>query len=266
MRHNPVKAKIARGEPSFGIWFWPVEATPNRVEYYGHLGFEFAIIDLQAMPANPESIRELIRACDVVGLVPIVRPRSQDKTMLLSYLEMGAMGLIVPGVQTAEQTRAIVDAVKYAPTRGGGVSGVSRAGNWGLTQSNYEHRTQANAETMIILITDPVGYSNLDEILDVEDVDVVCVWSPTSFNRYLGHEEADNPEGLQMALEGEAKIAARGVGFDTSPNTVAEAREAIQRGARLIGFCDPDAIAPMFRSMLDDLRTPAAGAVDTTAS
>lgn len=272
MRHNPVKQKIARGEAAFGIWFWPIEATPNRVEYYGHLGFEYAVLDTQAMPAGTDSSRELIRACDVVGMVPIVRPRTHERSELLGYLEMGAMGLWMPGVQTAEQAQAIVNTVKYAPTskyepaRGKGVSGISRAANYGLTQTNFEHRTQANDETMLIFMMDPVGVSNIDEILEVEDVDVLCTWSPTSFNRYLGHEDPNHPEGYSIVLEAEAKIAASGRPFDFQPDNVEDGLKAMERGARLMAVCDPYMSTPMFREVLDGLRSSAPQSLSATES
>lgn len=254
MRHNTVKEKLRRGEPSFGIWL--DGPSPARIEFYGQIGYEFVIIDTEHTAIDLESMLEMVRACEVVGVIPIVRPANHEASTILSYLDMGVMGLFFNHVQSAENVRAIVDRVKYAPI-GSRSAVVPRAARGGPAQSPKDYMQQANEETMItLLVEDVIGLSNLDEILKVEGVDVVCI-GPSDLSNSMGFVgERDHPEVRKVILEAEARIAAVGMPFDCEPEDAADAREAIARGARLIPFFEGNMLKTLFSGVLKELTTP----------
>jgi len=253
MKHNAVKAKMNRGEPSFGVWLAD-GPSPARIEFYGRLGFEFVIIDTEHLAIRQESLLELVRACDVVGMVPIVRPPNHSADTILSYLDMGVLGLYFCHVQSAENARAIVDRVKYAPL-GSRSAALSRSSDWGLTQTPKDYFRQANEETMIILLLeDVIGLSNVDEILKVEGVDVVTPTGASDISHSMGYVgERDHPEVVKAIREAEKKIAAAGVPFDCEPENAADAREAIARGARLIPFYERPMLRTLFGGVLREV-------------
>lgn len=253
-----MKEKLARGEAAYGLWIWPIEATPNRVEFYGHLGLEFAIIDRVDMTLDLETCLHLVRACDAVGMVPIVRTREHSEATLISILETGAKGIFVTDVQTGDQAQAIVDVVKYQSGKAGegwwgGAGWCSRAGNYGITQSISDYHRQADDETMIVLMIDAVGVSNLDEILQVEGIDAMGVPSTQALNQYLGHEDSDHPDGERLRLEARAKITASGIALENIPQNAAGARKAIEDGGRLLCFVEGMMLASLFHGVLADL-------------
>lgn len=253
MRENRVKAKLHSGEPTFGVWL--DDPQPNRIEFYGHLGFEFVIFDSEHEPIGPERCLDLVRACDAVGLVSIVRPRDHEPSTILSFLETGVMGVYVPHVDTAAQARAIVSAVKYAPDGRRGAGGGTRAANYGLTQSPKEYFSFANRETLVVLLVeDIVGIHNLDDILAVDGVDAVCI-GPGDLSHSMGHVgERDHPDVMRTVRDAEAKIAASGHAYDCEPKSAADARDGIDRGARLIPFFEGPMIASLFRETLSGVK------------
>jgi 2-keto-3-deoxy-L-rhamnonate aldolase RhmA len=249
MRNNHVKTKVARGEPAFGVWL--EDPSPNRIEFFGHLGFDFVIIDSEHRAIGPQRCLELVRACDVANVVAIVRPGDHQSSTILSFLETGALGVYVPHVDTAAQAREIVDAVKYAPEGRRGAGSGSRASNYAVTQSASDYYKQANNETMVILLVeDIVGIQNLDEILKVDGVDAVCI-GPGDLSHSMGHTgEKDHPDVMRTVREAESKIAASGLAFDCEPESAADALDGIARGARLIPFFEKPMIASLFREAL----------------
>lgn len=254
MRHNTVKAKLKQGIPSFGIWLKAPEAS--RIEFYGLLGFEFVLIDGEHKSVSPALCLELVRACEAVGAIPIVRPPNHEPSTILQYLETGAMGIYAPHIRTAQDAQAIVDAVKYAPLGHRSAGSSERPNGYGFVQPSREYYAKANEETLIaLLVEDTEGIDHLDEILAVPEMDVVCI-GPGDLSLSMGYpEERDAPEVMQAVWAAEARVAAAGLPFDCEPTNAAEARSAIERGARLVPFFEGNMIAPLFRNVLADMRT-----------
>jgi 4-hydroxy-2-oxoheptanedioate aldolase len=252
VRHNIVKEKLNKGEPAFGVWL--SHPTCDRVEFYGRLGFEFVLIDGEHKPVSTAVCLDLVRACDAVDTVPIVRPPNHEASTILGYLETGAMGIYAPHVSSAEVARAVVDAVKYAPVGSRSAGSSERPADYGLTQAPEEYYAQANEETFVALLVEDVeGVSNLDEILTVPGVDAVCI-GPGDLALSMGYMEGRAaPEVLEAVLNAEARVAAAGLPFDCEPTNAEEARAAIGRGARLIPFFERNMVGRLFRETLDDL-------------
>jgi len=127
MLENPVLKRIKSGEVCHGVYIsWP---CPDLVEFCGHLGFSWAFIDAEHGSIGRETCENLVRACNIVGMVPIVRVPENNRAVILSYLETGALGIIAPHVNTAADALALVEAVKYAPLGKRGAGSGSRAAN-----------------------------------------------------------------------------------------------------------------------------------------
>ena len=103
----------------------------------------------------------------------IVRVRENDTLVIRRMLDMGAQGVLVPLVHTAEGARKAVQAAKYPPE---GVRGYcfSRMNDWGVQFDDYLQR--ANDETaVVVMIESKEGVANIDAILSVEGVDGVFI-------------------------------------------------------------------------------------------
>lgn len=161
---------IQNDEPVFGI-FCSIP-SPLVVEMIGHAEYHFVIIDMEHAAINPETVENMIRAAEVVGLTPFVRVSENSEGAILRALDAGAKGVVVPHVCTKKDAEQAVRASRYYPLGMRSLNGGRPAafGKGDLTK--YIER--ANKEIMVILmIEDHVGIENLDDILSVAGIDMV---------------------------------------------------------------------------------------------
>lgn len=235
MLDNRVRQKIARGETAFGVmvsWF-----SPDLVEFLGYLGFDWIFIDAEHGVIGPGACAELVRACNITGMTPIVRVPDKSQGTILRYLETGVVGVIIPHTNSAADARAAVNAVKYSPLGKRGAGSTTRAANFGLTQAPAEYFRRANEETMVCaLVEEAEGIHNLDEIIAVEGIDSVGI-GPGDLAMTMGLPgQANHPEVRKLVLDAEARVVAAGKIMDSVVRDAAEAREAASRGSRLIAI------------------------------
>jgi len=171
IRKNTAKQKIKAGEAVIG--FSMDFASSFIVELLGKCGFDFVYFDCEHGPMSEEACEHMIRAAEFVGLTPMVRVPSYEPHVILRFLDLGAMGIIIPHCNTKQAAQAAVKAVKYPPEgeRGIGSRPVSLSG---ISMADYVK--EANKETLIIvMIEDPVAIDNLSEILKVDGLDVLFI-------------------------------------------------------------------------------------------
>ena len=123
MRTNTVKQKLLRGEPSIGA-----EAGLGSVlaaEAMSRVGFDYIVLDMQHGAWTEESVMHAFRAIALGSALPMARVRSNDFGLIGRLLDIGAMGVIVPLVNSVEDAENAVLAARYPPL--GGRSG----GNFG---------------------------------------------------------------------------------------------------------------------------------------
>src|SRR5438132_531940 len=106
--------------------------TTHATEIFGALGYDFVVIDEEHAPIDRAMTDVMLLAARASNLAGIVRVSSDDPAKILSCLDCGATGVLVPHVATVEKARAIAAAARY---RGGrrGYSGSARAGAYGGT-------------------------------------------------------------------------------------------------------------------------------------
>ena len=179
-QQNKTKAKLKRGEVVFGseIMF----PSADAVEILGFAGLDFVYLDQEHSSTSHESLAHMIRAAELGGATPLVRIPAQLPGQYAGYilriLDIGAMGIIVPHVNTKAQARAVVDAIKYRPIGNRGMFDVGRQSGYGFRIPGPEYVRKANVETMVVIMIESVeGLENLPDILTVEGIDVVQIGS-----------------------------------------------------------------------------------------
>ena len=171
-RPNLLKRKLRRGESVFGL-FCSIPA-PASVELAGVAGFDFVIIDTEHTLVNPETLENMLRTAEAVGITPLVRISGggADAKEILRALDGGAQGIVAPCVESAATMRQIVSACKYHP-HGTRSLNAGRPGAFGK-QSLAEYVVSANEEIMVVpMIESLAGVENIAAILDVAGVDLV---------------------------------------------------------------------------------------------
>ena len=174
MRPNPVKATLARGGFAFGssvIEFGSV-GLPRIAAV---AGADFLLFDTEHNGWTSETLRPLLAVSRAVDTVPLVRVDGLDPRPIGTALDLGAMGIMVPGVETGDEARRIVEYARYPPRgRRGSAFGVAhddyRSGQRDLSIASADEET-----LLIALVETAAGISNIDQIVAVPEIDVIWI-------------------------------------------------------------------------------------------
>ena len=169
MYKNLLNEKMQRREPVSGCMIQG--CFPAFVEICGLAGFDFIFIDAEHGAISPKDCAELVRAAEVRNTVPLIRVPNANPDTILGFMDIGAMGIILPGVSTKEEAEQAVRAVKYYPQGNRGLNAV-RASDYGMTKPLAEYIVDANQETIVFaIIENTTAIKNLADILSVDGLD-----------------------------------------------------------------------------------------------
>ena len=246
IRPNRVRRKIKRGEPAF---IFGGHNDPHMVDMLGHVGFDGAWIEAEHGPVDFADIPDITRACDVWGMTSIVRVNLNLPGVIYRTLDLGAQGIVMPHVNTADEARAVVDGSRFTP--------IGHRGDFYSRQSYGvgDFFARANDETLVvILIEDIVAIDNLADILTVDHIDVFFV-APGDLAQSMGYPgEPGHPEVQAIVDKAVAQINAAGrvAGGVTSEETVVD---DVRKGVRVL-----------LASWIPMLTSAASGFLDKAAS
>ncbi len=148
--------------------------TSHAIEIVGGLGFDFVVIDEEHAPFDRMATDIALLAARAAGTAGIVRVPSASPEGILSVLDCGAIGVLVPHVASAAKARDVVAACRY---RGGsrGFSASARAGCYG-TLKMWDHVAASDDTTTVIaMIEDRAALDEIDAILAIEGLDGVFI-------------------------------------------------------------------------------------------
>ena len=138
-------------------------------------GVDFVVVDMEHTGFDAERIADLMAWFKATDLAPFVRVPQGLYHFIARTMDAGALGVMVGNVETGEQARSIVDAVKYAPLGKRGV-GLGTAHNDYEPPDPRAYFEYANRNTTVICQIESVtGLDNLDAIAATEGVDVLWV-------------------------------------------------------------------------------------------
>ena len=157
-----------RGDQALGAWVTSADSSTTAI--FGELGYDFVIIDGEHGALDTRDILHHIRAAQATGTVAIVRVLKGAPHQIQQVVDMGADGVLVPKVESAEQAAACYAATQYQPG-GRGFCPMVPAAGW--TGDNWtDHAARANREIIFIpLIETLAGVENLEAIAGIDGVD-----------------------------------------------------------------------------------------------
>ncbi|HHY01359.1 MAG TPA: HpcH/HpaI aldolase/citrate lyase family protein [Paracoccus sp.] len=170
-RPNPLKTSLAAGRPSLGLWCSLASALSTEI--MAGAGAGWLLIDGEHSPNDLRSIMAQLQAAAAFPCEAAVRLPSDSAVLVKQFMDAGARSLMVPNVRTADQARAIVAAMSYAPAGIRGFSTGHRANQFGRIK-DY-HRTARANQLLAVQIECETGVANAAEIAAVEGVDVLFV-------------------------------------------------------------------------------------------
>ncbi len=224
MQDNTLKQKLAAGRAVFGVMITFPSAPV--VEMLGCLGFDWALIDNEHGSITVDNSEELVRAAELSGIAPIVRPVANQPEIIAPFLDRGAWGVQVPHVNTAAEARAAVDAVKYYPEGHRGIFSRGRPAGYGFSGATADYVKEANRNTLVCLMLEELAaINNLAELVAVAGVDVFFIGSG-DLAQSMGYPGQQTHPEVQAQME-------RGV-------------QVITGAGRVAGVSCPDSLVPRF--------------------
>jgi 2-keto-3-deoxy-L-rhamnonate aldolase RhmA len=173
MRKNTTKAKVARGDVAFG--FGLSYPAPELVELAAVLGFDFVTFDSEHEPIDEGALVHMLRAAEAYGITPIVR-LTYDPGRVLRLLDVGAQGIHIPRINSADQSREVVEACLYYPEGKRTFYALARSADYGINTDDRVYAREANNEILVVCMVEEVeGMNHLQEIIGVPGIDAIHI-------------------------------------------------------------------------------------------
>ncbi|MGQ9513689.1 MAG: HpcH/HpaI aldolase family protein [Thermoproteota archaeon] len=204
MRKNKIKEMLREHRTTIGAWATIGHA--DVAEVMSMQGFDWIVFDTEHAPLSIGTVQNMMQAISSSDVVPIVRVAWNDMVLIKLALDIGALGVVVPWVNTKEEAIRAVRATRYAPFGNRGV-GPRRAASYGTKLADY--LKSADQEMLVVCqIETQDAITNLEQILSVEGVDAVFV-GPADLSTSLGHRgdwhHPDVKRAISKVLEASLK-------------------------------------------------------------
>jgi len=255
MQTNPVKQKLAAGGSAFGSMIFEF-FTPGMPRLLKNAGAEYAMYCMEHTGATYETLKPQFALCRALGVAPLVRVPGTEYDFIARALDCGALGVMVPLVDTAEQAKFIVSCTRYPPAGG------RRGAAFGFAHDDFEGgdvvakmKTIHERTLVIAMIETKAGLENVDAIAAVPGVDVL----------WLGHFDLSNFLGIPgdfanpvfqdaiRKITGAAKKHGKAAGYMAA--SAALGKEYLGHGFRMIATgTDQGMLQEATRAMLEGMR------------
>lgn len=171
---NPTRQVLAAGGISVGIGIRGVRGI-EVAKLMKTAGFDFLFIDLEHGAISIETAASLSVAALDAGITPLVRVPHMDLKLATRCLDGGALGIVVPHVDTAEDARTIADALRFAPTGHRSIAG--NYPQFGFAPVSAKDAVPAlNEATLVVaMIETPRAVENVDAIAAVPGIDALLM-------------------------------------------------------------------------------------------
>jgi 4-hydroxy-2-oxoheptanedioate aldolase len=251
MKENILKKRLHQKKASYGV----ISPTTDPVicEYIGLCGMDFYIMDAEHGLLTITEVSNMIRACEAVGITPLARINSLDEKMILQYFDAGIMGVMMPGTNTADDCRRLVEYVKYYPQGKRGLGPVRSADYMAGKLSQADYLKFSNEQTLVLpMIETKECLQNLSEMVKVEGVDGFIL-GPRDLALSMGFTDGPAHDEVKKVID-EAIAVVTGAGkiFGTVAATAEQAIELTDKGVTLLLNSVQGLITPSVKAFMKD--------------
>ncbi len=185
MRANPVRERLLNGATTYGIMATEF-LTPGFSQIAANAGAEFIIFDMEHGGIGIDALKAQMAFARGLDIAVFVRVPGLAYHLIAPVLDLGAMGIMVPMLETRDQAETLADWCRYRPVGRRGVG-------FGVGHDDYkggdilDGMRRENERTLVIaLIETATGIANADAILAVPGIDV----------GWLGHYDLTDSMGI----------------------------------------------------------------------
>ena len=191
MRANPVKQALKAGQPSVGTWLSLGSITAAR--FLARAGFAWLNVDIEHSLVDWETATHIFAAVADAGCTALARVPANRHDHIKRVLDNGAMGVVVPMVNSRAEAEAAVSACLYPPRGTRSVGGSVHALNFGTTANDYY--AKVDDELLIVLQCEHIqSVENAEQIFAVPGIDAIFV-GPNDLAASMRTKDGKGPSG-----------------------------------------------------------------------
>lgn len=203
---SKLKTKLKNNSEVIGTWC--ILPCPEVVNVLCKSGLDFVLIDFEHSPVDFVTAQKMIMAAHAEGKEAVIRAGKLDELEILRCLDISPDGIMIPHIESAEDTAQAVSYIKYPPEGLRGYSPYTRAGGY-CVKPDY---TKIENERLLIsvIIESKHGIDNLDDILKNESLDMVYLGA-YDISVALGYPgQINHPEVIEILEMCVKKVKAAG--------------------------------------------------------
>jgi 2-keto-3-deoxy-L-rhamnonate aldolase RhmA/quercetin dioxygenase-like cupin family protein len=227
-----LRRKLAADRSTYGLWV--TLESPSITEMAVALGMDWVVIDAEHGHLDWKDILEHLRATVRSDTVALVRIAELNIALIKRALDIGADGVVVPWIETADQLAQAIAFASFPPEGRRGI-GAERATSWG--QSFTQHTAEANENVLVIPIIESVtGGRNIEELCKVEGAEIFFI-GPADYSSSAGYRGQWEGPGISEQIQ-KIKDTVRGYGKYCGVTATSEENLVDRRhqGFRLLGL------------------------------
>ncbi|HZP92124.1 MAG TPA: aldolase/citrate lyase family protein [Burkholderiales bacterium] len=171
---NPVKEIIAKGGIAIGIGVRGVRGV-EIARAMKTAGFDFLFIDLEHGATSVETAYSISVAALDAGIAPFVRVPHMELKLGTRCLDAGALGIVVPHVDTPEEARAITDAFRFAPQGHRSIGGGYPQFGFAAVPAKEAVAALNDASVVVAMVETPRAVENAERIAAVPGIDALLM-------------------------------------------------------------------------------------------
>lgn len=185
------KRQVLAGEAKIGTFM--NTGSPIAVELAAQAGLDWMTLDLEHGMGSWDRVLQQLLAVAGHSTFPVIRLPFIRAEYFKKAFDMGAMGVMVPYVETAEQAAEVVQFTRYPPNGIRGVATSNRGAQFGARFTEWFERSH-EATLVIVQIESRKALANLDGIAATEGVDALFI-GPLDLSVSLGiPQQFDHPD------------------------------------------------------------------------
>jgi 4-hydroxy-2-oxoheptanedioate aldolase len=237
MANVEFRERLRNGEVALGI-ITHLDSI-DLVEITGLVGWDYVLLDREHGAIGDERLTAMIRAAHGIGLPAAVRVLDDHPKSILRVCDLGADAVMVPQIESGEQARRAVQAMRYPPNGDRGLHSGTPGARWGAIPLQHHVRIQDEGIGAWLQIETAAGVEKAEEIM-ASELDAVIV-GPGDLSQSLGVTGGLNNPEVRAATERVFDIAREaGMRYGSVSASEEQARYLAEQGATviLIGLLD----------------------------